>query len=67
MAASKRDEQQRRDAWGDTKAAVRAYAQNPCMATEQAVSAAIGKVRALPVCAPRSQARPRQGQNKPPR
>ena len=58
MQGNRRSERKRQAAWGDTKAAVRAYSHNPCAATEQAVSAALGKVRALPVCAPKAQKRP---------
>ena len=57
MQDAKRRDRKRQDAWGDTKAAVRAYAHNPCAATEQAVSAALGKVRELPACAPKAQKR----------
>lgn len=59
MQKPKQRDAKRAHAWGDTKAAVRAYAHNPCAATEQAVSAALGKVRELPACAPKSQARPK--------
>ena len=64
MQKPKRRDLKREHAWGDTKAAVRAYSHNPCAATEQAVSAALGKVRALPPCAPKAQARskPKQGE-----
>lgn len=64
MPESRPSERKRQDAWGDTKAAVRAYAHNPCAATEQAVSAALGKVRELPACAPKPQKRPTSKQGK---
>ncbi len=52
MQGSKRPERERENAWADTKTAVRAYTKNPCAATEQAVSTALGKVRDLPPCLP---------------
>ncbi len=59
MKGSKRREREHESAWVDTKAAVGAYARNPCAATEKAVSAALGKVRDLSACVPEAQKRPR--------
>ena len=63
MKGSKRREQEHESAWIDTKAAVGAYAKNPCAATEKAVSAALGKVRELSACVPEAQKRPKAKQD----
>lgn len=63
MASSKRrgpkHDQAEEKAWGETKAAVRAYTKNPCAATEQAVSEALGHVKELHTSVPEAQKRPK--------
>lgn len=55
MDDAKRKNRRQEAVWAETKAAVHKYAENPCAATEQAVSSALHKVRDLHDCAPKSQ------------
>jgi len=55
MKAKLLQDAKRKKAWNTTKQAVRAYARNPCEATEVQVTAALNQTKRLCVpCAPAS-------------